>query len=151
MKVHVECLPDEALAMALGVPRKRIVHHAGKSRVFAKLQKEQGGMAIVDQDPGAARCAYERALVLKTEEHGMEFLTDKQGRLVIRLSGKLEDWILARCKEAGLKPEDVQLPSRANDLHRVVNTHLDRFQQLITSLLTQNSPGLVMLREHLKA
>jgi len=150
MRIHVECLPDETLAMALGVPRKRIVHHAGKSRVFAQIKKEKDCMAIVDEDPGSARCSYERSLSLDSAEYGMEFLSDKDGRKVIRLAVKLEDWVLARCVEVKLKPEESHLPSQPNELHRVVNSKLDSFSKLIAELLNRDSPGVKLLRSKLK-
>ena len=35
--VHVECKPDELLVSKLGVQKKQITHHQGKTRVFHAL------------------------------------------------------------------------------------------------------------------
>ena len=62
--VHVECKPDETLVRKLGVSRKSVTHHQGKSKVFALLKKNKDQLAMVDEDPMSTKTTYERSFQL---------------------------------------------------------------------------------------
>src|SRR5438445_5527673 len=100
MTVHVECLPDETLVKKLGFTRKQIIHHTGKSRVFADLKLKSNQIAMVDEDPGQSKTSYETKLVFKEEANGIKYYLDpEKNNKVFVLKVKLEDWILASCKK----------------------------------------------------
>ncbi len=101
--VHVECLPDEALIKKLGFTRKAVKHHGGKSRVFRKLKSVRNQLGMVDEDPGSAKSDYEQELILIHETFGIKLFSDKSGNKILVLKGKLEDWIISICKNAGIK------------------------------------------------
>jgi len=66
-QVHVECKPDQELVSKLGVTRKFLTHHQGKSKIFNKLGKNEGLLAVVDEDPGSTKTRYELSLKLQEE------------------------------------------------------------------------------------
>ncbi len=80
--VHLECKPDEVLVMKLGIPRKKIVHHDGKSRVYSALRKATNTIAIVDEDPDpnpeGPKYTYESELNFVEEKHGIKRYADNK-------------------------------------------------------------------------
>jgi len=144
-KVHVECLPDETLVKKLGVTRKMVSHHAGKSRVFSKLGTTNGEIAMVDEDPGSIKTNYEKNLVLVDNSYGIKIYKDGRGNKILILNGKLEDWIIATCKTANVNISLFGLPDRANELHSIINSRLPSFERLIEHLKNNNNPGIILL------
>ena len=147
--VHVECNPDEVLVKKLGVSRKRITHHQGKSRVFKACQKKNNLLALVDEDPGSHRTPYENTLTLEEQYQGISYYKDRSGNEIFILNGKLEDWIISICQESKVEIATFGLPGRPNDLHDVINQKLDKFAVLLDALLEAGSPALVRLRSWL--
>jgi hypothetical protein len=147
--VHVECLPDEALIRKLGFTRKDVLHHGGKSRVFNKLHKVSNQLAMVDEDPGSAKTSYQKKLAMVEEAQGIQLFSDKSGNKIIVLKGKLEDWIIATCKAAGVQLSDFSLPEKPNELHAVINQRIDKFENLIDHLLKNKNTGIYQLRSWL--
>ncbi len=145
-QVHVECLPDETLMKKLGVSRKQITHHTGKSRVFHKLKSISNQVAMVDEDPGSPKTSYEKELVLKTELHGMKLYKDKSNNKIIVLGGKLEDWIIKLCVSAKINLSHFGLPDKPNELHNIINQRLNKFELLIEHLLQVNNVGIIQLK-----
>ncbi len=148
-QVHVECKPDEALMKKLGFARKTVYHHAGKSRVFKKLESVSDQLAMVDEDPGSAKSGYEKELKLVQEFQGIKLCSDKSGNKILILKGKLEGWIVAICKKAGIKLADFGLPEKPNDLHDVINLRITKFENLIDHLLKIKNAEIIQLRDWL--
>jgi hypothetical protein len=144
-KVHVECLPDETLVKKLGVTRKMVNHHAGKSRVFSKLKTTYGEIAMVDEDPGSVKTDYEKNLIFIDNSHGIRVYKDERDNRILILNGKLEDWIIATCKTANINISLFGLPDRPNDLHGIINLRLSGFEKLIEHLKNDNNPGIILL------
>jgi hypothetical protein len=148
-KIHVECLPDEALVKKLGFTRKMVTHHSGKGRVFHNLKSETNQLAMVDEDPESAKTHYEKNLTFVNESHGIKLYTDKSDNKIIFLKGKLEDWIVALSYQSRIVLSDYGLPEKPNDLHDVINQRLSQFENLIEHLLKINNPHLKQLKEWL--
>lgn len=129
-QVHVECKPDEQLVTILGITRKFITHHQGKSRVFAALCKSNDLLAVVDEDPGSIKTKYENSLFLQEEFEGIKYYTDATGNIVLSLKGKLEDWIIMVCKKQKISTLHYGLPEKPNDLHDVINDKLPNFSKV---------------------
>ena len=145
-KVHVECRPDELLISKLGFPRKLIVHHQGKSRVFHALSRNKGILAMVDEDPGCAKPKYEKSLYFKEEFDGIKYYNDKSGNKIFILKDKLENWIIWVCKKQKVNLTNFGLPNKPNDLHDVINYKLQNFSRLIDELIKQKSPAVLKLK-----
>jgi hypothetical protein len=132
--IYLECKPDEKLVMKLGIARKKIEHKDGKSRVYAALMKTSHSIGIVDEDPHGPKYTYEKELALEEEKNGVYRYTDKKrGNSVLVLKVKLEDWLIAACKQndidIDITKSPYSLPGKGNDLHRVINDKNGRLRQ----------------------
>lgn len=148
-KVHVECLPDEALVKVLGITRRMVTHHNGKSRVFSKLITVNNEIAVVDEDPGSAKTTYEKNLSLIDESNGIKRYKDQNGNVILVLKGKLEDWMIENCKASNINILTFGLPERPNELHGVINQRLRQFENLIIHLRENNNLAIHALRKWL--
>jgi len=148
-KIHVECLPDETLVKKLGVTKKMVIHHTGKSRVFHNLKKSQNEIGMVDEDPGSPKTDYERNLKFIEEAHGIKRYSDKQGNKILVLNIKLEDWIISICKAAKIDITKFGLPDTPNKLHDIMNYRLQNFENLIDHLKYNNNAGIIQLQSWL--
>ena len=119
--VHVECKPDELLVSKLGVQKKQITHHQGKTRVFHALGRGKQQLAMVDEDPGSVKTSYEKALKFIEESEGIKYFTDHSDNKIFILKGKLEDWIVLVCKQHRISLSKFGLPEKPNDLHDIIN------------------------------
>lgn len=136
MFINVECLPDETLSKVIGFGKKQIIHHQGKSRVFANICKKTDQIAIVDEDPGSPKHEYEKQLILRDEANGIRYYLDqKRKNKVFVLSVKLEDWIIFQCKKSNIDIKGYGLPDKPNDLHNVINYRLEAFKNLLNDLI----------------
>ncbi|MDX2245892.1 MAG: hypothetical protein SF052_03890 [Bacteroidia bacterium] len=149
-QVHLECLPDEMVVKTLGIQKRFITHHQGKSRVFHKLKTENDQLALVDEDPGTIPTNYEKSLIFIEEKFGIKRYRDQSGNKVLILKVKLEDWIIALCKEAKVDLKKFNLPDKPDDLHKHINQRLPKFEDLIHYLLKTNNPGIEQLKEWLQ-
>lgn len=149
MMVHVECLPDETLIMVLGGTRKSVTHHMSKSRVFSQLKKVKDHIAMVDEDPRSPKTTYEKQLRLVETNAGVTVLEDTSKNRVCILKGKLEDWMIQVCQKSGINMEVYNLPSRPNELHRVINDRLTSLKKLIQHLLEVKNPDILYLKSRL--
>lgn len=147
VNIHVECLPDETLLKKLGVTRKSITHHTGKSRVFAELKKNSNEIGMVDEDPGSPTTEYQKKLKLIDEQYGIKLYIDNKGNRVLILKIKLEDWIIAICKSAGIKMANFGLPEDPNKLHDIINQRIQKFEKLIDHLLKTKNVPILKLKE----
>lgn len=144
--IHVECLPDETLVRKIGFPRKSITHHTGKSRVFYRLSKSEGHLAMVDEDPGSPQSSYEKNLLLVSDKFGVKLFKDSASNKVLVLQGKLEDWIISVCHQAQIDIEKFGLPVKANELHRIINQRLAQLEKLIDHLQQTDNPHFNYLK-----
>ena len=147
--VHVECKPDETLVRKLGVSRKSVTHHQGKSRVFTSLNKKKNQLAIVDEDPESNKTTYERSLRLIEESGGIKHYQDKSNNKIFVLSGKLEDWIISLCNQQKISLDKFGFPTKPNDLHDVINQRLTKFEELLDELIKLKNPELLELKKWL--
>jgi len=152
MKVLLECLPDEALARQLGRTRRDCLHLNDKGRVCNRLKRAQDLVAMIDDDPGAAQPPYLRELQRESDEDGIRVLHDPvRNHRVIILQPRLEEWVVAGAKAAGIAMEDFGFSERGNEFHREINSRLPAFSRLIEALLEKGSRRLLRLREFLGA
>ncbi len=146
-EIHLECLPDETLVKKLGIPRKRIIHHMGKSRVFSHLDRSSNNIALVDEDPGSAKTSYERSLKLIGDNFGVKQYVDRNGNHIFELKVKLEDWILFVCNEESIDISLYGLPENANQLHGIINSRIRNFENLLDKLI--NTKTFSVLRSNI--
>ena len=126
MSLLVECRPDEALALALGVSKGNLEHAGNRSGVCAEVSRRNGTTGMVDEDPDTAPHRYMKALAEETVEHEIRVLCDSQrkNRLVV-ICPRLEDWLVKSAKSSGLKLTDFGFESdNGRHLHREINHRL---------------------------
>lgn len=133
MRICVECNADTVLMRTLGF--SEIVHQRGKSKVTLYVRKYEGVVGLEDEDPHTIRSRGIQDFTEISREH--EVATLKWGeRKIILLSPRLEDWILrtAREEKIDVRKDRYRLPDDGNHLHKVINSNLDGFEQLVKDL-----------------
>lgn len=149
--IYLECNPDKALVMAMGVHKKEIYHSGGKSNVCKNLAKNRKSIGLVDEDPYSPQPSYIGKLKIKSNEQAIKLLYDENARnYLIILCPKLEDWILKAAKEAKVNVEDYSLPDDASELHEIINIKPEKFLRLIEDLKKKKSKMLKNLETLLK-
>jgi hypothetical protein len=147
--LYVECYPDETLAIVLGIHRKEIIHAHSKGNVCKKLEKKKNSKGMVDEDPGSSQPSYIRRLEIEEQKHDLKLLFDpKTGNYLIIICPKLEEWIIRTAREAGVNLRNLGLPDDPDNLHKIINSNLDRFEMLISEL-QGNSKRLETLKSFL--
>ncbi|MBC7108931.1 MAG: hypothetical protein H5T41_09165 [Methanomassiliicoccales archaeon] len=149
--VFVECNPDKLLLQKMGVPKRKIVHAGSKSEVCKRLGKSVNSAGVVDEDPFSIQPRYIRKLktIESSQELGLRVLLDKENNnFVILLSPRLEEWIVEASKEAKVSLNRYGLPRDGNDLHKVINSNLDKFERLLEDLIDKSGRFLA-LKSHL--
>lgn len=133
--IYLECYSDEALVKVLGVHKKGIFHSYSKGNVCKKLEKSINSKGLVDEDPFSTQPSYIGKLKTNSYEYDIKLLYDEiaKNHLIV-LCPRLEDWILKAAKEAGIYIEDYGLPDDANELHKIINTKLQKFILLIEDI-----------------
>ncbi len=139
--IFVECNPDELLVRKLGIPKKYIRHAGSKGNVCRKLEKSTGNIGLIDEDPESPQPSYIKRLINASQnldryhKFGIKVLRDeRRDNLVIILSPRLEEWIIASTKELKISIEYYGLPSDGNRLHQNINIHLRKFEKLLGDL-----------------
>jgi hypothetical protein len=135
--IYTECKPDSSLVRILGIPKKQVIHQQGKSEVCKELEKKENWIGMVDEDPFSVQPTYLQKLE-ETENlsnYGLRVLKDnaKNNDLII-LSPKLEGWILKAAKGAGIDIKRYNLPDDGEQLHKVINLDLRKFERLVNDL-----------------
>lgn len=148
MRRFLECKPDEALAVALGVPGRSIVHCHGKGRVSRNLQRHSGVTGLVDEDIGSVEPATLTRYLEVSVQHDLKLKEDSnQGNRLVVVCPRLEDWIIKTAKASDLKMEDFNLSELPNALRADINYRLPNLKRLLNRLLELESPRLL----HMKA
>jgi hypothetical protein len=148
MRLFLECKPDETLAVALGVPRRAIVHSHGKGRVSKSLSRNSGVVGMVDEDPGSAEPTTLSKFTEVSAQHDVRLREEKarNNRLVV-ICPRLEPWLVKTAKAAGVRMEDSGLSENVQVLDSVINHRLSSLKRLLNALLAASSPRML----HLKA
>jgi hypothetical protein len=152
VNLYLECIPDEALAMCLGVPRKRITHQNDKGRVCNRLEKSRDALGMIDEDPQSAQPAYLKKLERKESNHRLTVWeeTGKNNRVII-ICPRLEEWLLQTAREAAVDTRHFGLPDNAKDLHKVIHFKLDQLKQLLYHLEERQNRPILYLKSLLNS
>lgn len=139
----VECDPDVILMSSLAsIPKRRIEHGYGKSRVLRRLLKHPDSIGMIDEDPLSTQPGeyLQRFVVVNnSEENQIKTLRYAHGndRLIV-LCPRLEEWIIESCRRIHVELRRYNLPNNGNQLHEEINDKLNRFQQLVSDLIPQS-------------
>jgi len=135
--IYTECKPDSALVKLLGIPKKQILHLGGKPEVCKQLAKRENWKGLVDEDPFSVQPPYLKELQAKKDlsNYGLKILNDnsKNNDLIV-LCPRLEEWVIKAAKEAGIDIKRYNLPDDGEQLHKVINLDLRKFERLVNDL-----------------
>jgi hypothetical protein len=147
-EIVLECNPDEALVKVLGYTRKMITHQSSRGEVINYLKKNPLAIGIVDDDPGSAKPTYFSKFTRETEEQFdvESFYIPKLKTRVIVIKPRLEEWILKQAVASQINLKQYSMPADANELHKIINTRIPRFEGLLKEMLVKENPGLKHLR-----
>jgi hypothetical protein len=152
MTLFLECKPDETLAVAVGVPRKSIVHSHGKGKVSKNLRKNSGVVGMVDEDFGSAEPATLSKFVELSANHDVKLRMHKpQNNRLVVICPRLEPWLIKTAKAVGVKMEDFNLSENVQNLDSMINYRLSNVERLLARLLEKQSPRLLHLKQLLLA
>jgi hypothetical protein len=145
--IRIECNPDEAMLLALGVSKRNIIHNRGKSQIFDFLIKNTKCICLVDEDPLSPHHYYEKELTLVGEDHNVMYYTDsKRKNTVFILKPRLEEWFINLCKLHNIDLNKEGLSDNPGTLHEILNEKTETFQQVLKKLLKKNDPALKHLQ-----
>lgn len=135
--IYTECKPDSSLVRILGIPKKQIIHLGGKPEVCKQLEKREEWKGLVDEDPFSVQPSYLKKLPVKEDlpTYGLKILSDnsKNNDLIV-LRPRLEEWVLKATEEAGIDIKRYNLPDDGDQLHKVINLDLRKFERLVNDL-----------------
>ena len=145
--IYVECKPDGILVRHLtGLPKRQVAHEIqGKGEVCKRLNRGNGLVALVDQDPGSTQPRYMARLSMGTEsaQLGLKlYLDNSRNNRIVVLYPRLEEWLIRAAGDSGLSMNTYGLPNRANTLHSVINLDERKIQRLLSDLDHAQSPRL---------
>lgn len=141
--ILVECNADEALLRALGVAGRRIQHHQGRDNVLLAVRKGAPCTAMVDEDPSSPLQSpelknyqtEEKLDTLRYMRHMQE-----QGKRLIVVCPRLEEWMLNRAKINGIDPAEFGLPSDPRELHHTTRYYEQpRFRDFLNELIAKDA------------
>jgi hypothetical protein len=153
MKICVECYADEKLVASLEPEyAKRILHHGGKGDIVNYLRKAstEAGIGLVDEDPGSTQPRDFRANYIEIERSGaIRYYRhrEKSSCFIIMLCPRLEEWLLARAKAAGIDRAAYGLPDTGKSLHEIM--HYERrpeFKEFLERLFNSGDVEVEKLR-----
>lgn len=149
MTVLVECYPDATLLRALGVTKKQLRHERCKGEVVKRVRKFDCAIGLIDEDPTSAQPRELDNYKQIQAREGLCLLArrdDKNKRLII-VFPRLEDWLIARAKSSGIRPEDYGLPSDPDRLHSIPRyEQKEGFRRFLDELKERDS-GIHLLRQ----
>lgn len=147
MKLFLECKPDETLAVALGVPRRVVVHSHSKGRVSKALGKNNDATGLVDEDLGSAEPTTLKRFVEVSANHDVKLKLDRaQNNRLVVICPRLEPWIIKTAKAANVKMVKFNLSEKLQDLDADINHRLPNLERLLNELLELKSPRILYLK-----
>jgi hypothetical protein len=149
--VYLECFADEMLIGFLGITKKQIDHHKGRTRIINSLKQGSSCVAVVDEDPQTPTPDYLKVCKVITNTHNIKHLQHtKNKQHIFVLQPRLEDWLIKAAKASKLKLTDFGLPDTYEKLHTVLHKDQRKYVDLLKALNEAKSPALDHLRQLLK-
>lgn len=135
--IYTECKPDSTLVKLLRISKKQIIHLGCKPEVCKQLAKREDWKGLVDEDPSRVQPPYLKRLQVKKNlsNYGLKILSDnsKNNDLIV-LCPRLEEWVLKAVKDAKIDIKQYNLPDDGEQLHKVINIDLKKFEKLVNDL-----------------
>ena len=105
----------------------------------------------MDEDPLSAQPSYIKKLTLRSQKHDIKLLYDENAKnYLIMLCPNLEEWILKATKDAEINIKNYNLPDNIDELHKILNTKIGKFTNLLQNLKKKKSRLLKTLEDFVK-
>ena len=134
--IFLECNMDQMLIKSLGFSRKQISHQRCKGEVVKQVGRSQGGIGIIDEDPGSPPPDEMKNYSKNQSKGTIKLFTnsnDKKKNLV-QISPYLEHWLLERAKINKIRPEKSWGdPRKLHGLTRLEKNK--KFQEFLNDLI----------------
>ena len=129
--IFVECKPDRLMVRIIADVKKKEIRHAGnKFEVMKQLDKYDGALGIIDEDPGKTQPSQIKKAkdISKDDIRAVDLIIlSYRNNIVLILRPRLEEWLLKTTREINIDPRKFKLPRDPKRLHSVINYNLDRF------------------------
>jgi len=105
-------------------------------------------VGMVDEDPGKVQPQDMGSYRQTDSAEGLHLMARQGsgGQRLVMICPKLEDWLIARAKASGIRPEDYGLPSDPDELHSIPRyEQKEGFCRFLAELKEQDS-GMHLLR-----
>ncbi len=154
--IHLECDNDEALMLALGVPRGQMAHHAGKGRVSKALSASprSADLGLIDEDPGQPPPRYLREFEMVESAGHLGLVLYRhpaQRKRLVEIRPDLEPWLYLIGPAVGIRPADHHLPESHSGLHRNARKHRQNLLHYLAACRRSGSPHLSKLENWIRA
>jgi hypothetical protein len=148
LRVCVECNPDAVLVEALGFTRP--VHARGNAKVTKYVCEHDDVIGLQDEEPTSIPPRMLGRFTEVRREHDMR-LMEWQGRRIVVLCPRLEEWLLRTAERARVDPEAMRfnLPRDPERLKDVINKRLPNLRRLTEELA--DTERMRTLREWLRS
>ena len=151
--LYVEGRADRVLGRRLGVPGREIGNGEDKGGVLRLLLQQRDCNGLVDEDPTVRPPGLmDRFVEVSTDDLaglGLRlYRHGERGSTLVVLCPRLEEWIIAAARDAGLRLDNRRyaLPADAEHLHDAINNDLRKLDRLLNDLLSAQSPRLLRLQ-----
>ncbi|MEM2480601.1 MAG: hypothetical protein QXW77_03490 [Candidatus Hadarchaeales archaeon] len=128
-----ECETERVLATLLHL---KGTHVGGKSRVLKRIERGEGEIGLIDEDPSCEQPPSLQMYRIEYEGEGIKVLV-KGGNRIVMLCPNFEEWVLTTSKESGVDPKKYGLPDDPERLHEVAGARTDRLKKGFRSLSKQ--------------
>jgi hypothetical protein len=155
MAIAVECNADEKLVKLLLSEEVKTLHQGGRGNILNYLRKKStmSGIGLIDEDPGSAHTrdfvsAYEE---VESVGNVKRFSRKENNNItVVMLSPRLEEWIISRAKDSGIKMSDYSLPDDGIKLHDRYHYEKEpNFTSLINKLIEVKDKEILTVKKWL--
>ena len=144
--IHYECRPEECLLTNLNFAGALAQHHNGSGTICELLSKEKELIGWIDEDPTANHHPYYKRMCRKviSDKYGLKYCYDPAtGNKLIIVKPKMEDWIIGIAKKYKVNLEDYDLSNDPNELHKIINFKINKFQEVLHKLLRLKAKELL--------
>lgn len=150
--ILVECYADEYFIKQVGTCNRKVRHERGKGDVLNRCSERSEIIGIIDHDPDASQPRLLESYHI-IEEFGQLTLFQKNNddrTRVIRITPRLEDWLIQRGDENGIPIENCDLPRSPTELHGMSKIHKDpRYHRYVSRLVSRDGE-IQKLREWIR-
>ena len=135
-----ECYTEYLLLEVMGVPHGRRKHQSGLSESVKAVVKGAAEVALIDEDPGKPQPKAIKEHFVPTNESDYLVVLEhkrKTGGVLIRMRPDFEGLVVRLCRECGVDPAELSLPSEEDALRREIRQRIGdrRFRDRVRNLL----------------